>query len=163
MSNGQDPRVVEDVISLNMEEKEQGNKYILLRYVCDSKTQHSFYAVIHGKKNQDPLLGKVTKKYEEALIHLLKAGEVMPNYSRVFYNLGQIQSYLGQIESAEKSFITAISIEPESFDYLYVLADFYLNQQMFEKSRAIVIKMNETFPGNRTGEQLLKKINENPL
>ncbi|MCD4728761.1 MAG: tetratricopeptide repeat protein [Pirellulales bacterium] len=103
------------------------------------------------------------QKYEEALIYLFKAGEVMPYNSRVFYNLGQIQSYLGQIESAEKSFIAAVSIEPESFDYLYVLADFYLNQQMFEKSRAVAIKMNETFPGNRTGEQLLKKINKNPL
>ena len=99
------------------------------------------------------------QKYEEAGQYLVKAGELMPYNARVFYNLGQIQLYLGKFDSAEKSLARAIEIEPENIDYLYVLADFYFNSQMFEKCKAIAIKMEEIYPGNDGSKQLLNKIN----
>jgi len=101
------------------------------------------------------------QKYEEATVYLKKAGELMPNNARVFYNLGQIQVFLGQISDAEISFLTLIKIEPENIDYLYVLADFYLNQRLFEKSRNIALKIEELSPGNEASKQILQRL-ENP-
>ena len=69
------------------------------------------------------------KRYAEAANYLKQAARGMPNRARIHYNLGLLLQYLKKDSDAETSLLKAQELEPDNFDYLYVLADFYLKEK----------------------------------
>ena len=99
------------------------------------------------------------QNYTEAVTYLKKAAERMPERHRIFYNLGLLQQYMNAPREAEASFQRALSLQPDNMDYLYVLADFYINQGQFEMAEQYALRIQERYPEYSVGTDILEVIN----
>jgi tetratricopeptide (TPR) repeat protein len=95
------------------------------------------------------------KKYEDAEVYLMAAVSDMPHHARARYNLGLLQQRLGRDRLAEASLMSAVNLEPDNFDYLYALADFYLKRGRWERAQEIAQKMIERHPDQKMGHDLV--------
>jgi len=57
---------------------------------------------------------------------------------------------------AEASLDKARSLEPENWDFLYALADFYFKRGRFQQAEQIAEKMIAAHPSQRIGHELLE-------
>jgi tetratricopeptide (TPR) repeat protein len=101
------------------------------------------------------------KKYDPAVVYLKKAAKGIPERSRVHYNLGLLLQYLKRDAEAEGELLTALKIEPDSMEYLYALADFYLKRNKFQKAKIMAQQMIAKHPNEPIGKKLLGIIEEN--
>ena len=99
------------------------------------------------------------KKYPEAEFYFQKkAADGLPGNARVRYNLGLLHQQTGKDIAAEISLKDALSIEPENFDFMVALADFYLKRNRWEEARPIVEQMIEKHPDQSIGHEMLSFI-----
>jgi len=101
------------------------------------------------------------KKYAEAANYLKKAAKGMPERARIHYNLGLLLQHLKKDSDAELSLLKAQELEPDNFDYLYALADFYLKRRKLHKARSIAQEMVARHPAQRIGHDILNLIENN--
>lgn len=99
------------------------------------------------------------KKYDEAVVFLKKAAESMPGNARVHYNLGLLLQLLRREGEAESALRRALQLDPESEDYLYAMADFYLKRGRPLEAKRLTERMFAKHPGRGVGERLLEIIN----
>lgn len=99
------------------------------------------------------------KNYSEAVIYLKQAAGGMPERARVHYNLGLLLQLLKQAEDAEKSLLKALSLEPDSFDFLYALADHYVKHKAPDKAVMVAQKMMQVYPDSQVGYKILSWAN----
>jgi len=102
------------------------------------------------------------KQYEEAAAYLKMAATGMPNRARIHYNLGLLLQYLKKDSDAESSLLRAKALEPDSLDFLYALADFYLKRRKFQQARSIAEEMVARHPTQQIGHDILGLIEKNP-
>jgi predicted CXXCH cytochrome family protein len=98
------------------------------------------------------------KKYAEAADYLRRAAMGMPSRARIHYNLGLLLQYLKQDTDAEASLLKAQELDPDNFDYLLALADFYLKRDRVQQARSIAIEMVARDPTQRIGHDILNLI-----
>jgi tetratricopeptide (TPR) repeat protein len=101
------------------------------------------------------------KQYEESAKHLAVASEGMPNRARIHYNLGKLHDFLGKDQEAEAALLRAVKLDPDSLDYLYALAEFYLKKGSMRKAKDIAEQIISKHPNQRVGHDLLKFIEKN--
>jgi len=101
------------------------------------------------------------KKYAEAANYLKQAAEGMPERSRIHYNLGLLLQYLKQDSDAEEALLKARDLEPNNFDYLYALADFYLKRNKLQQAKSIAKEMVTRHPTQQIGHDILNFIEKN--
>jgi len=101
------------------------------------------------------------QNYSEGVAYLEQASKGLPDRARIHYNLGLLYAHLQDVTAAEYSLRTAVDLEPQSLDFQYGLADFYLKRGMFEEARPIVEVMASMHPENPIGEQMLNFIRTN--
>ena len=65
---------------------------------------------------------------------------------------------MGRGEDAEAALNRALSLEPDSIDYLYALIDFYARRDRLEEALELARRMVEAHPGNRMGYDLRDAI-----
>jgi len=99
------------------------------------------------------------KNYKEAIFYLRKASLLMPERARIHYNVGLMLQSLGKKREAEKELKLALEKEPDNFDFLYALTDYYTKQKQYSKAEKLAKKMKALFPSNTIGDELLKFIN----
>jgi tetratricopeptide (TPR) repeat protein len=99
----------------------------------------------------------------EAARYLASAAAGLPQRSRVHYNLGLLLQQLSRDAEAEEAMLTALELEPDNLDYLYVLADYYLKRQKFSKARQIAEQMVLKHPNNSIGRDILNFIDARTL
>ena len=95
------------------------------------------------------------KKYAEAANYLRQAAKGMPKRARIQYNLGLLLQYLKQDSDAEEALLKAQDLEPDNFDYLYALADFYLKRKKLQQARDIAEEMVARHPTQQIGHDIL--------
>ncbi|MEZ5083150.1 MAG: tetratricopeptide repeat protein, partial [Bacteroidales bacterium] len=100
------------------------------------------------------------QKYTEAVEFLKIALEQMPDRIRIHFNLGLIYQHLGENSKAESVLMKGLSVQPEDFDLLFALADFYLKTNQFEKAKPIAEKLKIRYPENSIGQDLLNVIQQ---
>jgi Tfp pilus assembly protein PilF len=127
----------------------------LLREVADSHPE------IYEVHYSFGLLLAEEKKYAEATNYLKQAARGMPNRARIHYNLGLLLQHLKKDSDAEASLLKAQELEPDNFDYLYALADFYLKGKKLHKARSIAQEMVARYPTQRIGHDILNLIENN--
>jgi tetratricopeptide (TPR) repeat protein len=98
-------------------------------------------------------------QYAEAAEHLAKAAAGLPDHARVQYNLGLLRQYLQEDAAAETALLRALQIEPDSSDYLYALADFYIKRGKLQAAQPVVEQMVAKHPSQPIGHELLKFLN----
>ena len=57
--------------------------------------------------------------------------------------------------------LKAKDLEPDNFDYLYALADFYLKRNQLQQARSIAQEMVARHPNQRIGHDILGLIEKN--
>ena len=82
----------------------------------------------------------------------------MPERSRIHYNHGLLLAQLLRDEEAEAALHRALGLEPESFDYLYAMADFLYKRDRFEDALAIAERMIEAYPAQPVGHEIKAAI-----
>jgi tetratricopeptide (TPR) repeat protein len=101
------------------------------------------------------------QNYPEAVTYLERASSGLPGRARIHYNLGLLYAFLQNPMAAENKLRTALDLEPQSLDFQYGLADFYLKRGMFEKALPIAEDMARMHPENPIGNQMLNFIRTN--
>jgi len=101
------------------------------------------------------------KKFAEAADYLKQAAKGMPNRARIHYNLGLLLQHLKQDLDAEEALRKAQELEPDSLDYLYALADFYLKRKKLGQARSIAKEMVARHPTQKIGHDILNLIEKN--
>jgi tetratricopeptide (TPR) repeat protein len=128
---------------------ENGKAEVLLREVIQDHPE--LYEIAYSLG----LLLAEMKKYDQAAIYLEKAAKGMPKHARVHYNLGLLFQYLKRDEKAEQALLKALEIDPNSMEYLYALADFYLKREQFQKANNMAQQMVMKHPNEPIGQELL--------
>jgi tetratricopeptide (TPR) repeat protein len=108
----------------------------------------------HELKYSLALLLVEQQQYQDAEKYLSEAADGMPNIARVHYNLGLLQQQLGKEQEAEASFRRALEIEPDSIDFLYALAEYYLKRGRLPEARIVAEQMISSHPTNPLGTDL---------
>ena len=134
---------------------ENGKAEVLLREVIQEHPEMHEIAYSLG------LLLAEMKKYDQAAIYLEKAAMGMPDHARAHYNLGLLFQYLQRDNKAEQALLRALEIDPNSMEYLYALADFYLKRGKFQKAKDIALQMVVKHPDKSLGKELLGIIEKN--
>ena len=101
------------------------------------------------------------QNYSEGVKYLEIASKGLPERARIHYNLGLIYAFQQNMAAAEDKLRAALNLEPQSLDFQYGLADFYLKSGQFEKARPIVEDMASMHPDNPIGAQMLNFIRTN--
>jgi predicted Zn-dependent protease len=70
-------------------------------------------------------------------------------------------AFMQNMTSAENELRAALNLEPQSLDFQYGLADFYLKSGQFEQARPVVEDMVSMHPENPIGAQMLEFIRRN--
>ena len=127
----------------------------LLRQVVDS--QPEIYDVAYSLA----LLLVEMQQPVDALKYLEQASKGMPERARIHYNLGLLYQSLQDPFQAEIELRVALSLEPQSLEFQYALADHYLKRGRFEDARLIAEDMISMHPENPIGRQILDFIERN--
>jgi len=127
---------------------------ILLREVA------TIHPEVHEVQYSLGLLLAEEQKYAEAAKYLNLAARGIPNRARIHYNLGLLRQHLKQDSDAEASLLKAQELEPDNFDYLYALADFYLKRKKLQKAKSIAEEMVARHPTQRIGHDILNLIDK---
>jgi Tfp pilus assembly protein PilF len=122
---------------------------ILLREIAASHPE--MYEVLYSLG----LLLAEEEKYTEAAHYLKQAAAGMPDRARVHYNLGLLLQHLKKDSDAESSLLKAQKLEPDNFDYLYALADFYLKRRKLIKAKRLAKEMVARHPNQQIGHDIL--------
>ena len=95
---------------------------------------------------------------DEGLHHLGQAAAGMPLRSRVQYNYGLLLAQLLRDDEAEVALRRALDLEPQSFDYLYALIDFFYKRDQFDQALVLANRMIESHPQQRFGYDIKTAI-----
>jgi len=107
------------------------------------------------------LLYAEQKRFDKAVLQLEIAATKSISNARIYYNLGLLYQYLNDFVKGEESLLKAYSILPDDFDITYALADFYIKRGNRDKSVLYANEINEKFPSNPAGQNLLNHIKSN--
>ena len=107
------------------------------------------------------LLYAEQKRFDKAVLQLEIAAIKTISNARIYYNLGLLYQYLNDFTKAEEALLKAYSILPNDFDIIYALADFYIKRGIRDKSVLYATEINEKFPSNPAGQNLLNHIKSN--
>jgi predicted Zn-dependent protease len=61
---------------------------------------------------------------------------------------------VGRLPDAEAAMLKALDNEPTNFDFLYALADHYVNRGRWRQALAVADRMIAEQPGNRVGSDI---------
>ena len=95
---------------------------------------------------------------DEALTYLAQASEGMPQRPRVHYNYGLLLAQLAKDAEAELALRKALNLEPQGFDYLYALIDFYYRRGRLIEALEFAERMIAAHPENRFGHDIKTAI-----
>ena len=84
----------------------------------------------------------------------------MPQRPRVQYNLGLLLAQVLRDDEAEVALRGALNLEPQNFDYLYALIDFYFKRDQFDEALGYAERMIEAHPLQRFGHESKKAIDD---
>jgi tetratricopeptide (TPR) repeat protein len=104
------------------------------------------------------LLYAEQKRFTEAAETLEIAATKTENNTRIYYNLGLIYQQINEISKAESSLLKGYSSSPNDFDIMYALVDFYVKRGDNNQALQFANEMNQKFPSNPTGQQLIDYI-----
>lgn len=100
------------------------------------------------------------KKSQEAAVYLKKAAGGLPGRARVHYNLGLLLSTLNRGEEAEQALVKALSLDPDNFDYLWAMADFYLKSSRPGKAMKMAERLIKYYPDQTLGHEIKAYIEQ---
>jgi tetratricopeptide (TPR) repeat protein len=90
----------------------------------------------------------------DAVEFLQRASEGMPQHSRAHYNYGLALQFAGRDDEAEAALEKALTIEPNNLEFLYALADFYVQRGRLQEALPIADRMIAEHPDSPVGRDV---------
>jgi len=87
--------------------------------------------------------------YDQAISHLRKYAFLSPDLANPHDSMGEILSYIGRYEEAEREFIQALEVQPDFFHSLLHLARVYLEQGKIEKGVDLLEQTRSQIAGTK--------------
>lgn len=95
---------------------------------------------------------------DESRKYLLKAADLIPNNSRIWYNLAVLELQTDG-KNVEKYYKKALALDPLNFDYLWGLAIYYKSKDKIQQALDIYQKLHKAYPENKQVNEMLDDIN----
>ena len=133
----------------DLEEAERLLREILDAYPDQYDAAYSLALLLVGRNQVD-----------EGLEYLARAAKGLPGRARVQYNLGLLLAQVLRDDEAAVALRGALNLEPQNFDYLYALIDFYFKRDQFDEALGYAEKMIEAHPLQRFGHDIKKAIED---
>ena len=86
------------------------------------------------------------KKYKKSLEYLIRAGKIMPQNTRIDFNIAMLYDFFGEKEQAEKYLISAIIKDNLAYVNYTNLLNFYVQNKQQLKAETLVKEMRLLFP-----------------
>ncbi|MDH3613870.1 MAG: tetratricopeptide repeat protein, partial [Gammaproteobacteria bacterium] len=129
------------------DETEQLLREVLAAYPDQHEASYSLALLLVG-----------LNRSEEALPFLARASDGIPQRPRVHYNYGLLLAQLGRDAEAETALLKALALEPQSFDFLFALIDFYYKRGHLNEALELAERMITAHPQNRLGHDIKAAI-----
>jgi len=126
----------------------------LLREVLDAYPDRYDVAYSLG------LLLAEMERVADAVEFLGLASDGMPDRGRVHYNYGLALQSIGRMADAEPALRRAIDTEPDNLDFLYALADHYVQRELWDRALVIADRMIATHPESQVGRDVRAFVEE---
>ncbi len=120
----------------------------LLRQVLED------YPDQHDAQYSLGLLLAEMERMEEAAEFLGRAARGMPDRARVHYNHALVLQRVGRDDEVEAALLRSLNLAPENLDFLYALADFYVQRGRLREALPIAERMIEAHPENPVGREV---------
>lgn len=92
------------------------------------------------------LLQSEMGKYDESIISLEKAGELMPDRTRVWFNLFRLLEFKQKLIEAEKTLNLCLNLEPQNLEFLSAKIEFLLKQGRDKDAVPVALTILEFYP-----------------
>ena len=86
------------------------------------------------KQHQEGTKLMLEKKYQEAILFLLKAIELNPEFSEAYYNLGLSYERLGEYKDSIKYLNEALKLSPDNANAYYALGYVYYQKKKYKQA-----------------------------
>ena len=84
----------------------------------------------------------------ESRKYFLRSIELMPQNTRIIYNLALLENSQGNSAQAEKYLLAALNKEPDNYDFIYALCTFYLEHKQNLKAADYAKQLIIKYPAN---------------
>jgi len=84
----------------------------------------------------------------------------MPDRVRIYYNLGLIYQYIGDVSGSEDILLEGLELHSDNYDILYALADLYVKSNQYDKAKPIAQKLIDLYPQSSVGTDIMKILNQ---
>jgi predicted CXXCH cytochrome family protein len=109
------------------------------------------------------LLAEDSQRIGEAVEHLGRAAELMPERPRVLYNYSLALQKIGRGRAAERALLRAHDLAPESADILNALAIYYYQRRQWDEAYTYAEKLAEVAPNAPGPQRLLRQLRQRML
>jgi tetratricopeptide (TPR) repeat protein len=100
-------------------------------------------------------------RIDEAVAFLGRAASGLPTRARIQYNHGLALQAVGRMGEAEGALTRAVDLQPESLDFLFALADHFVQRQEWTQALEIADRMIELAPSDPRGVQVRQFVESN--
>lgn len=97
-------------------------------------------------------------EYESARDAYQKALDLDGSRPQRYVSLSQVYKAMGQLQSAIIALNKALEMEKDNVDFMFLMADLYLEKEMFEEVKGLIAQILEMDPKNVEAKNYLKKL-----
>jgi len=95
------------------------------------------------------------------LLNLKKAAELLPERSRIWFNLYNLFDFKNNITEAQNALNKCFELEPRNIEFLYAKIEFLLKQQREKEAVEVAKKVLEYYPDTQDKKDLQNFIHLN--
>jgi len=99
--------------------------------------------------------------YDKSIASLQKAAQLLPDRSRVWFNLFKLLDFKNEAKEAQIALEKCLDLEPQNLEFLYAEIEFLLKQKKQEVAVSIAKKILEFYPDLPDKQDLLRFIETN--
>jgi predicted CXXCH cytochrome family protein len=107
------------------------------------------------------LLQSEMGNYDKSIVNLKKATELLPERSRIWFNLYNLFDFKNNITEAQNALNKCLELEPRNIEFLYAKIEFLLKQQREKEAVEVAKKVLEYYPDTQDKKDLQNFIHLN--
>ncbi|MBL4694910.1 tetratricopeptide repeat protein [Candidatus Gracilibacteria bacterium] len=138
---------------LYLKKQMYGSASALFQRLCLLNEDAMHYSHLGLALYHQSLLQEAKKAYQRSV-------ELDPEKAKRFISLAQVYRRLGEIQNSIITVNKALALECKNLDFMYLLADLYLEGENVEEGQAMMVKIGEIDPDSKVAKKMVKAFKE---